>query len=130
MKKYLPFLMFLFFLPGFSGTIKAQSCDILYFCVSYDSGEVDCSDRFTTGKITVVTRLAKEIYFTKVWVQIDKFNPRDGKFAFYKDYEFNVDPDLTYIYFSDIEFTEKGFYRVFLLDPNKNTITSALVEII
>lgn len=130
MKNYIPFFLLLILLAGFNSSLKAQSCDIMYFCVSYDGGEIDCSDRFTTGKITVVTRLAKEIFFTKVWVQIDKYNPREGKFSYMKDYEFDVDPSLTYVYFPDIEFSEKGFYRVFLLDPNKNTITSALVEII
>lgn len=104
---------------------------MLYFCVKYDDGkEVDCADRFTTGKITVMAKLSKAIYFTKVFIQADKYNAREGKFEYYKDYEFDTDKDMDYIYFKDVEFTEKGIYRVFLLDPDKNTITSALVEII
>ncbi len=129
MKKIFYFFLFLVLVGSYS-KLQAQSCDILYFCVSYDGKEVDCSDRFYAGKLTVMARLAKEIYYTKVTVQLDKYNPREGKFEYYKEYPFDTESDMTYIYFPDVEFSDKGFYRVFLLDPNKNTITSALVEII
>jgi len=129
MKKILYFSLFLVLISAFN-KIQAQSCDILYFCVSYDGKEVDCSDRFYAGKLTVMARLAKEIFFTKVTVQLDKYNPREGKFEYYKEYPFDTEADMTYIFFPDVDFADKGFYRVFLLDPNKNTITSALVEII
>ncbi len=130
MKKIFYFSMFIFIILGLNNHVKAQSCDILYFCVKYDGKEVDCSDRFYTGKLTVMARLAKEIYYTKVTVQLDKYNPREGKFEYYKEYPFDTESDMTYIFFPDVEFSGRGFYRVFLLDPNKNTITSALVEII
>jgi hypothetical protein len=77
-----------------------------------------------------MAKLAKEIYYTKITVQLDKYNPREGKFEYYNAFPFDTESDMTYIFFNDIEFNDKGFYRVFLLDPNKNTITSALVEII
>ena len=115
---------------GFHEKIQAQSCDILYFCVRYDGKEIDCSDRFTAGRITVMARLAKPITYKNVIVQLDKYNPVDSTFEYYSEYPFNTDPDMTYIYFNDVEFGEKGIYRVFLLDPRKNNITSALVEII
>ena len=115
---------------GFHEKIQAQSCDILYFCVRYDGKEIDCSDRFTAGRITVMARLAKPITYSKVIIQLDKYNPQDSSFEYYSEYPFNTDPDMTYIYFNDVEFGEKGIYRVFLLDPRKNNITSALVEII
>lgn len=130
MKKIFYFSMFIFIALGLNNHVKAQSCDILYFCVKYDGKEVDCSDRFYAGKLTVMARLAKEIYYTKVTVQLDKYNPREGKFEYYKEYPFDTESDMTYIFFPDVEFSDRGFYRVFLLDPNKNTITSALVEII
>ncbi len=129
MKKIFYFFLFLVLVGSYS-KIQAQSCDILYFCVSYDGKEVDCSDRFYAGKLTVMARLAKEIYYTKVTIQLDKYNPREGKFEYYKEYPFDTESDMTYIFFPGVEFSDKGFYRVFLLDPNKNTITSALVEII
>jgi hypothetical protein len=130
MKKLLFFGVLFLILIGFQNKTKAQSCDILYFCVNYDGKEIDCADRFTAGKITVMVRLAKEIFFTKVTVQLDKYNPREGKFEYYNSYAFDTEADMTYIYFNNIEFNDKGFYRVFLLDPSKNTITSGLVEII
>jgi hypothetical protein len=129
MKKFLTIFMLGFIILSFNNTLKAQSCDMLYFCLRYDSQEVGCSDRFHPGKITVMAKLQKEIYFTKVYVQADKYNAREGKFEYYKDYEFDTDSDMTYIYFRDIEFNDKGIYRVFLLDPDKNTITCSLVEI-
>ncbi|MBN2461657.1 MAG: hypothetical protein JXB60_08615 [Candidatus Cloacimonetes bacterium] len=123
-------LLFIMLLPV--SIMKAQNCDIMYFCVRYDpdTGEIDCSDRFTVGNITVVVLLATPVYFEKVFIQLDKFNPRVNDFEYYKDYEFDVEPDMDYIYFNDINFADLGMYRVFLLDPFKETITSALVEIV
>jgi hypothetical protein len=130
MKKMITGLFFtIMFLYPYSNSF-CQSCDLLYFCEKYDGEEINCADRFYKGKLTVMVRLSKEIFFTKVFVQLDKYNPREGKFEFYKDYNFNTDSTMTYIYFNDIEFSDKGFYRVFLLDPDKNTITSGLIEII
>jgi hypothetical protein len=42
---------------------------------------------------------------------------------------------MKYVFFekndeSDMEFNDPGFYRVFLLDEDGKTITSALIEII
>lgn len=127
-KSVLPVVILLIF----SATLAAQSCDLLYFCSRYDAteGEIDAGDRFYTGNLTVVTLLEAPIFYSKVFVQLDKYNPREGDFEYYNDYEYDVDPDLDYIYFDNIYFGEAGFYRVFLLDPNRNTITSAIVEII
>ncbi|MBN1638883.1 MAG: hypothetical protein JW866_07940 [Ignavibacteriales bacterium] len=127
-------LFLLAFVLGFifiqNNDVKAQDCDIMYFCVKYDGGEVDCSDRFTTGEITAMVRLAFPIYYTEVTIQIDKLNMSTGKFEYYDDFPFDVDADMTYIYFPGIGFDTPGFYRVFLLDTDRNTMTSALVEII
>jgi hypothetical protein len=131
MKKLFLFLAFFgLFIAFNSSNSYAQECDILYFCVKYEGREIDCSDRFTTGNITVMVRLAAPIYYTSVTIQADKFNPRTGKFEYYKDYPFTVSSDMDYIYFPGINFADRGFYRVFLLDPQDNTITSAVVEII
>lgn len=130
MKKILIILAFFAFFLGANNYIKAQSCDILYFCVKYDGGEKDCSDRFYAGSLTVMAKLASEIYYEKVYIQLDKYEPRTGEFKYYDDYEFTTDPDMTYIYFPGINFKDRGFYRVFLLNPSKETITSALIEII
>ena len=113
-------------------TLSAQSCDILYFCERYDTetGEVNAGDRFYSGNLTVMTLLVAPIYYTKVYIQLDKYNPRNGEFEYYSDEEFTVESDMDYMYFNDINFSEKGFYRVFMLDPTRNTIVSAIVEII
>jgi hypothetical protein len=126
------FYIFILFIMifGFQKKAEAQSCDILYFCVKYEGNEIDCSDRFTTGRITVMAKLAKPITYTKIIIELDKYNPRDSTFEYYNEFPFDTEPDMTYIYFNDVEFGDKGIYRVFLLDPRKNTITSALVEII
>jgi hypothetical protein len=129
MKKLVIIAFFAFVLMG---VLAAQSCDLLYFCERYDSveGEINTGDRFHTGNLTVVTLLESSIYYTKIYIQLDKYNPREGDFEYYSDEEFDVESDMDYIYFSDIYFGESGFYRVFLLDPQRNTIASAIVEII
>ena len=113
-------------------TLSAQSCDILYFCEIYDTetGEVNAGDRFYSGNLTVMALLAAPIYYTKVYIQLDKYNPRNGEFEYYSDEEFTVESDMDYMYFNDVYFGEKGFYRVFMLDPTKNTMVSAIIEII
>ena len=113
-------------------TLSAQSCDILYFCERYDTemGEVNAGDRFYSGNLTVMTLLAAPVYYTKIYIQLDKYNPRNGEFEYYSDVEFVVEPDMDYMYFNDIYFGERGFYRVFMLDPTRNNIVSAIVEII
>lgn len=112
--------------------LSAQACDLLYFCQRYDAaeGEINAGDRFYTGNLTVMTLLSAPIFYTKVFIQLDKYNPRANEFEYYYDYEFDVQPDLDYFYFDNIKFEQAGFYRVFLLDPSRNTMTSALIEII
>lgn len=133
MKKLFTVSLFaLFLFGGIQVNAQVVGDDILYFCERYDSntGEVNASDRFTTGKLTVVVQLAMPIYFDSVTIQLDKYNNKTRDFEYYNDQEFTVDPDLHYIYFSDIQFSDKGIYRVFLLAPDRSTITSGLIEII
>jgi len=70
-----------------------------------------------------------------VHIQSDKLNLDTGRFEFYKKYNFTVQPDMKYIYFthndeSNMKFEDPGIYSVFLLDDHDETITSALIEII
>ena len=127
-------LMFLFlFLLTFTAVLSQQHQygDVLYFAESYDAyGEHGVSNRFYTGPVTVMVRLAAPIYYNKVMIQLDKFNPRTNEFSYFSRQEFSVNSKDTYICFRDILFTEAGFYRVFLLSPDKNTITSGVVEIV
>lgn len=121
----------------FSNLSFSQSEPVLYFCEKYDSrkGEVNVSDRFTRGAITVVVKSDYALDLEDVAIQYDKYNPSTGKFEFYKKFYFTIDPDMKYVYFSkndesDMKFEEPGFYRVFLLDDLDKTVTSSLIEII
>lgn len=118
-------------------SVFAQNEPILYFCEKYDSrdGEVGVSDRFTTGHLTVMVKCDYELDLTDVSIQFDKYNFRNGKFEFYKNFDYSIDPDMKYVYFSkndesDMSFDDAGFYRVFLLDERDKTVASAVIEII
>ena len=128
--------MFLTFMAMYSSTF-AQSEPVMYFCERYDDydGEIGVSDRFTTGYITVMVKSDSELRLKDVAIQYDKYNERNGKFEYYKKFYFTITRDMKYVFFarndeSDMEFEEPGFYRVFLLDEDDKTVTSALVEII
>jgi len=130
------FLLLLSFGAVFS-TALAQSEPVLYFCEKYDSedGEVGVSDRFTTGYLTVMVKCDYALKLDEVSIQFDKYNEHNGKFEYYKKFDYTVEPDMKYIFFaknddSDLEFEETGFYRVFLLDDRDKTVASALIEII
>jgi len=121
---------------GFQNYASAQSEPVLYFCEKYGrDGEVGVSDRFTTGYLTVMVKCDYALDLEDVSVQFDKYNFRNGKFEYYKKFDYVVEPDMKYVYFaknedSDLKFEETGFYRVFLLDDRDKTIASALIEII
>jgi len=130
------FTMFLAFFVMQSNTL-AQSEPVMYFCEKYDEydGEIGVSDRFTKGYITVMVKADAELRLREVAIQYDKYNERNGKFEYYKKFNFTIERDMKYVFFerndeSDMEFEETGFYRVFLLDDDDRTVASALVEII
>ena len=136
-KSHLFFVLFLLFtFVGMDISVLAQNEPVLYFCEKYGrNGEEGVSDRFTTGYITVMVKCDYALNLDDVSIQYDKYNFRTGDFEYYKKFDFNVQPDMKYIYFSrndesDMEFEDPGFYRVFLLDDRDRTVTSALIEII
>lgn len=131
MKKYFLLTAIFVITEIFTFPTAVKSQDLLYFCEQYtSSGEVGVSDRFTTGDLTVMTKLKDPIYFEKITIQLDKYNCRTGKFEYFSSEEYDVDGSWTYIHFDNINFSTPGLYRVFILDPNKSTIVSGLVEII
>jgi hypothetical protein len=137
MKKLMFTFSFLVLLVwGLQNYASAQSEPVLYFCEKYGrDGEVGVSDRFTTGYLTVMVKCDYALDLEDVSVQFDKYNFRNGKFEYYKKFDYVVEPDMKYVYFaknedSDLKFEETGFYRVFLLDDRDKTIASALIEII
>jgi len=139
MKKFQLFLLlsFLFAFVAMNTTILAQSEPVMYFCEKYDSydGEIGVSDRFTTGYLTVMVKADNALNLRDVSIQFDQYNERKDKFEFYKKFDYTIDRDMNYVFFSrndesDMEFEEPGFYRVFLLDSRDNTVASAVIEII
>ena len=132
MKKTAVLIFIILLVSPFVSQFKAISCDILYFCEDYtaEEGEINCGDRFYTGNINVMVSLESAIYYTNVRIQLDKFDPKSNAFSYYDDYEFEVNSEDSYINFGKVYFGDKGFYRVFLLNPYDETITSGLIEII
>jgi hypothetical protein len=139
MKKYLILFLLLFlFLPvGFQAVTYAQSSPVMFFCERYDDnyGEVGISDRFTTGYLTVMVKSSYALGLKNCYIQFDKYNSSYNDFEYYKKFNFVVQPDMKYIYFSknenaDMKFEDPGIYRVFLLNSSNKTVASALIEII
>lgn len=116
--------------------VYAQSEPILYFCEKYgDDGEVGVSDRFTTGYLTVMVKSSTALGLTNCHIQLDRYNVSEGKFEFYKKFDYKIDADMKYVFFaknedSDMSFEKPGIYRVFLLNKKDKTVASALVQII
>lgn len=122
---------------GFNTKVHAQTSPVLYFCESYDDsrGEINISDRFHTGYLTVMVKATDPLGLTDCSIQFDRYNTRTGEFEYYKKFNYTVSPSMKYIYFSrnsesDMSFDKTGIYRVFLLDARDRTVTSGLIEII
>jgi hypothetical protein len=129
-------ILLLLTLTGLQSKSYAQSEPVLYFCEKYgDDGEVGVSDRFTTGYLTVMVKSSTALGLTNCHIQLDRYNQSSGKFEFYKKFDYKIDADMKYVFFtknedSDMSFEKPGFYRVFLLDKKDKTVASALVQII
>lgn len=135
-KNLFSFFFFLVLFLALRAEIFAQETPVMYFCEKYGkNGEVGISDRFTTGYLTVVVKCDYAMKLNNVSIQFDKYNARKDIFEYYKKFYYTLKPDMKYVYFSkndesDMSFDEPGFYRVFLLDEDDETVTSAIVEII
>jgi hypothetical protein len=129
-------VLLLLALTGIQNKCYAQSEPVLYFCEKYtDDGEVGVSDRFTTGYLTVMVKSSTELGLTNCHIQLDLYNESTGKFDFYKKFDYKIDSDSKYVFFtknedSDMSFEKPGFYRVFLLNKKDKTVASALVQIV
>ena len=138
MKRFHLFFAFVLLFSFFAmhSSVLAQEEPVMYFCEKYGrNGEVGVSDRFTTGYLTVVVKSDYALRLDDVSIQLDKYNFRTGEFEYYNKFNYVIQLDDNYVYFSrndesDMEFEDPGFYRVFLLDDRDRTVTSALIEII
>jgi hypothetical protein len=129
--KFLFSAVVLFIVLGFTANVNAQNGPAMYFCEKYGSnGEQSISDRFYTGEVTVMVKCDYALGLRDVVIQFDKYN--GYSFDYYKKVDFDVTPDMKYIYFSstDLRVDSPGIYRCFLLDSKRNTVASALVEFI
>jgi hypothetical protein len=127
-------LSFLFLFADYSYT---QTRPLLYFCEEYDpeTGEVGINDRFTAGTLTIMVKSADSLGLEDVAIQLDWWDEDKNEYVYYKRFEFIIEPDMSYVIFSeneinDMSFDDPGFYRVFLLDENEQTVTSSIVQIV
>jgi len=82
-----------------------------------------------------VVKSSYSLRLDDVSIQLDKYNFRTGEFEYYNKFNYVIQLDDKYVYFSrnddsDMEFEDPGFYRVFLLDDRDRTVASAIIEII
>ena len=102
--------------------------DRLYFCERYDSvdGEINESDRFTTGSLTVMVKLSEPIGVTDVDINVTDLET--GKVV--DTFPFTVTTDMDYIYFDGVTFDEPGNYKVSCLKEDGTVIVSGEIEIV
>lgn len=138
MKRFHLFFAFVLLFSFFTmhSAAIAQEEPVMYFCEKYGrNGEEGVSDRFTTGYLTVMVKSSYALRLDDVAIQLDKYNFRTGEFEYYKKFNYTIELDQKYVFFtkndeSDMEFEDPGFYRVFLLDDRDRTVASAIIEII
>lgn len=104
----------------------------LYFCEDYQGREINVSERFSTGWLTVMVKLDAPIGVGKVDLRLEKMS--DGKPVKIIDtIPFEVPADNDYIYFQDkknLKFNSPGEYRVTLLKKDGTPIVSGDVTVI
>jgi hypothetical protein len=102
--------------------------DKLYFCERYDAvkGEIGESDKFTTGTLTVMVKLAKPIGVTDVDINIT--DTKTSKVIETKP--FTVSKDMTYIFFDNVGFDTPGKYKVSCLKKDGTVIVTGNIEIV
>jgi|WetSurMetagenome_2_1015567.scaffolds.fasta_scaffold50401_4 hypothetical protein len=103
----------------------------LYFCEDYlQKEEVNVSDRFSTGRLTVMVKTKEKLYDVNVSLKLEKLND-DGTYDFVKTIKFEI-PIGDYFFFKhkDLGFSKPGVYRVTLLGLDKKPVCSGNVTII
>jgi len=102
------------------------SGDKLYFCEKYVTKEIGEGTQFKPGKITVMVKLQNPIGEKEVDINVT--DAATGKAV--ETFPFTVQSNWDYIHFDDVEFKEKGKYKVSCLKKNGDVIVSGEVEII
>jgi hypothetical protein len=102
------------------------SGDKLYFCERYVTKEIGEGTKFKPGKITVMVKLQNPIGEKEVDINVT--DAETGKAV--DTFPFTVQSSWDYIHFDDVEFKEKGKYKVSCLKKNGTVIVTGEVEII
>lgn len=104
----------------------------LYFCEDYKGREINVSERFSPGWLTVMVKLDKPIGVSKVDLRLERMS--GGKpMKIIDTIPFDVPADNDYIYFQDksnLKFTSPGEYRVTLIKKDGTPIVSGDVTIV
>lgn len=102
------------------------SGDKLYFCERYATKEIGEDTKFKAGKITVMLKLQNPIGEKEVDINVT--DAATGKAV--DTFPFTVQSSWDYIHFDDVEFKDKGKYKVSCLKKNGDVIATGEVEII
>jgi hypothetical protein len=102
------------------------SGDRLYFCERYVTKEIGEDTKFKAGKVTVMVKLQNPIGEKEVDINITDL--ATGKVV--KTEPFTVQSSWDYIHFDDVEFKDKGKFRVSCLKKSGDVIVTGEVEII
>ena len=102
------------------------SGDRLYFCERYVTKEIGEGTQFKPGKLTVMVKLQNPIGESTVDINIT--DASSGKVV--DTQPFTVQPSWDYIHFDDVEFKEKGKFKVSCLKKDGTVIVTNEVEII
>ncbi|MBE2218673.1 MAG: hypothetical protein IAE90_10740 [Ignavibacteria bacterium] len=102
------------------------SGDRLYFCEKYVTKEIGEDTKFKAGKVTVMVKLQNPIGEKEVDINVT--DAATGKAV--ETFPFTVQPSWDYIHFDDVEFGEKGKYKVSCIKKNGDVIATGEVEII
>ena len=109
-------------------TDKLSGDDKLYFCERYDpvKGEINESEKFTKGKLTVMVKLKNPIGVREVNINITDKKTNEVV----ETLPFTVTSDMDYIYFSDVNFKNEGSYKVSCLKEDGTVVATGEIEII
>lgn len=99
--------------------------DRLYFCERYVTKEIGEGSKFKAGKITIMIKLKNPIGENSVDINVTDLASNKVVNTF----PFTVQPSWDYIHFDDVEFKDKGKYKVSCLKKTGDVIASGEVEI-
>lgn len=114
-----------------STSTSTSSDNQLYFCESYDTskGEINKSDKFTTGSITAILNCQgkkQKFGVSEVDLKITDLSNNEVIVTA----PFQVNPDLDYTYFNNVNFNTPGKYKVDCNKKDGTLIASGTVEIV